>query len=448
MLNVIDLRGHRPSTSELRRVLPRGGTDINSVLPQVAPIVESVKERGAQAALELGERFDGVRPASVRVPQEVIDSALESLDDVVVSALQEAIRRVRHVHREQKPHAHTTVVGEGAEVTEVFLPVRRVGLYVPGGQAVYPSSVIMNVVPAQEAGAESLVVASPPQASCGGWPHPTILAATKLLGVSEVWAVGGAQAVALLAYGDDQGSEALEPVDMITGPGNIYVAAAKRLVNGIVGIDAEAGPTEIAILADNTADPVQVAYDLISQAEHDVMAASVLITDSEELAQRVSTEVADRYGVTRNSERVAQALTGSQSGIVLTQDLPAAISVADAYGAEHLEIHTADAHSVARQIHNAGAIFVGAYSPVPLGDYAAGSNHVLPTSGTARFSAGLSTHTFLRPVNLIEYSKQGLQDIAPTIVTLADAEDLPAHGEAVRARFEQLPVSTHSQEED
>ncbi|WP_018297041.1 histidinol dehydrogenase [Corynebacterium lubricantis] len=434
MLKVTDLRGRTPSTSELRRVLPRGGTDVNAVLPTVTPIVEDVKCHGAKKALEYGQKFDGITPESVRVPQSVIDAALEGISDEVEEALKQAIARIRKVHAEQKPAAHTTELAPGATVTEKFLPVQRVGLYVPGGEAVYPSSVLMNVVPAQEAGTETMVVATPPQEAFGGWPHPTILAACKLLGVDEVWAVGGAQAVALMAYGDDEAG--LEPVDMITGPGNIFVTAAKRLVNGVVGIDAEAGPSEIAIVADSTADPVYLAYDLISQAEHDLLAASVLITDSEELAKQVNEEIEARYTVTLNADRVKAALTGQQSGIVLVDDLAASIAVADAYAAEHLEIHTTNAREVAEQISNAGAIFVGPYSPVPLGDYAAGSNHVLPTSGTARFSSGLSTHTFLRAVNLIEYDEVALKEIGPHIIVLSEDEQLPAHGEAIRARYE------------
>lgn len=436
MLNVIDLRGHTPTTAELRRVLPRGGTDVNSVLPIVQPIVEAVKERGADAALEYGEKFDGIRPAAVRVPQEQIAAAVDTLDQTVIDGLNESIRRIRKVHAEQKPEPHTTTLSDGATVTEVFLPIERVGLYVPGGVAVYPSSVLMNVIPAQEAGAESLVVATPPQAEFNGQPHPTILAACHLLGVEEVWAVGGAQAVALLAYGDD--TEGLEPVDIVTGPGNIYVTAAKRVVNGVVGIDAEAGPSEIAVLADNTADPVMVAYDLISQAEHDDLAASVLITDDEDFATAVDQEIDKRYTVTLNADRVRVALEGKQSGIVLVDDLEAGIKVADAYAAEHLEIHTRNAREVAERIKHAGAIFVGKYSPVPLGDYTAGSNHVLPTSGTARFAAGLTTHTFLRPVNLIEYEERALKEVGDHIIALSEAEALPAHGEAIRARFEDL----------
>ena len=373
-------------------------------------MVDTVRDGGAAAALDFGEKFDGVRPATVRVPAEELAKAATELDPEVRAAIEESIARVRKVHAEQKPENHTTELAPGATVTEVFAPIERVGLYVPGGKAVYPSSVIMNTVPAQEAGASTLVVASPPQKDFGGLPHPTVLATCYILGVDEVWAVGGGQAVALLAYGDDNPAEEepLEPVDIITGPGNIFVTAAKRLVRGVVGTDAEAGPTEIAILADKTADPVFVAYDLISQAEHDPMA---------------------------NSERAAEALRGQQSGIVLVDDLEAGIKVADAYAAEHLEIHTADSRAVAERIKHAGAIFVGSYSPVPLGDYMAGSNHVLPTSGSARFSAGLSTHTFLRPVNLIEYDKDALGEIADKIVHFANAEALPAHGEAIRARF-------------
>lgn len=433
MLHVTDLRGRTPSTSELRRVLPRGGTDVNAVLPTVTPIVEAVREGGAATALDYGEQFDHVRPTAVRVPAEVIQQATDALDSAVRDALEVAIARIRKVHEEQKPQSHTTRLAETALVTEKFIPVNRVGLYVPGGKAVYPSSVLMNVIPAQAAGASSLVVCTPPQEEFGGWPHPTTLAACHLLGVDEVWAVGGAQAVALMAYGDDE--YGLEPVDMVTGPGNIFVTAAKRVVNGIVGIDAEAGPSEIAVIADEHANAEYVALDLISQAEHDEQAASVLITDSEDFAARVDALVEERSQATINAERARSALGGKQSGIVLVSDLDAAIDVANAYAAEHLEIHTENPREVAERIINAGAIFVGPYSPVPLGDYAAGSNHVLPTSGTARFSAGLSTHTFLKPVNLIEYDRKALQDIGAEIITLATDEQLPAHGESIRARM-------------
>ena len=431
MLARIDLRGQTPTTSELRHVLPRGGTDIESVLPTVSPIVEDVRTRGSQAALAYGAKFDGVTPESVRVPHSVISDALLTLDSDVRAALEESIRRVRTFHSTQVPEDHTVEIAPGGLVTERWVPIERVGLYVPGGKAVYPSSVIMNVVPAQEAGVGTLVIASPPQEQ--GWPHPTILAACALLGVEEVWAVGGAQAVALMAYGCDE--QGLEPVDLVTGPGNIFVTAAKRLVRSVVGIDSEAGPTEIAIIADDSADAVEVAYDLISQAEHDPMAASVLITTSEQLADAVDREVAERYSVTLNADRVQEALEGQQSGIVVVDSIEAAIAAANAYAAEHLEIHTEGAEEVAQRIVNAGAIFIGRYSPVPLGDYSAGSNHVLPTSGSARHSSGLSTHTFMKSIHVVNYSKDALCDVSQTVIALADAERLPAHGEAIAARF-------------
>lgn len=441
MLSITDLRGTTPTTSQLRRALPRGAADVDSMIPTVRPVVEEVAAGGATAAAGYSERFDGCRPERTRVPAEAIAAAVDRLDPAVRRGLENSITRIRAFHAAQKPADVTVEVVPGGRVTEKWIPVGRVGLYVPGGNAVYPSSVLMNVIPAQEAGVASLVVASPPQAEHDGLPHPTILAACALLGVDEVWAVGGAQAVALLAYGDDEpadGSGPLEPVDMITGPGNIFVTAAKRLCRSVVGIDAEAGPTEIAVLADAGADPVAVAYDLISQAEHDVMAASVLVTDSAELAGAVDREIEARYGVTLNHDRVRRALEGPQSGIVLVDDIEAGLRVVDAYAAEHLEVHTADAAAVADRVRNAGAIFVGAHSPVPLGDYSAGSNHVLPTSGTARHSSGLSTHTFLKGVHVVDYDEAALKGVAEDVVALADAERLPAHGEAIRARFEDL----------
>ena len=436
-LSRIDLRGRSLTAAQLRAALPRGGVDVDAVVPRVRPIVDDVAQRGAVAALEFGARFDGVRPDSVRVPVSELDAALARLDPEVRAALEVAIDRTRAVHADQRRTDTTTLFPSGAAVTERWVPVERVGLYVPGGNAVYPSSVVMNVVPAQAAGVESLVVASPPQADFGGLPHPTILAAARLLGVDEVWAVGGAQAVALLAFGgtDTDGGE-LAPVDMITGPGNIYVTAAKRICRSQVGIDSEAGPTEIAILADHTAAPVHVAADLISQAEHDVLAASVLVTDSVTLAEATEAELAAQLQTTVHRERVAEALNGPQSGIVLVDDLEAGVRVVNAYAAEHLEIQTADAAGVAARIRAAGAIFVGPWSPVSLGDYCAGSNHVLPTAGCARHSSGLSVQTFLRGIHVVDYTEAALKDVSGHVITLANAEDLPAHGEAVRRRFE------------
>lgn len=433
----IDLRGAQLSATQLRSALPRGGVDVDTVVPKVRPIVDAVAARGAEAALEYGDSFDGVRPAQVRVPTARLQSALAELPSDVRAALEVAIERARAVHADQRRTDTTTTLAPGATVTERWVPVERVGLYVPGGNAVYPSSVVMNVVPAQTAGVDSLVIASPPQAQFDGLPHPTILAAAALLGVDEVWAVGGAQSIALLAYGgtDTDGAE-LAPVDMITGPGNIYVTAAKRICRSQVGIDAEAGPTEIAILADHTADPVHVAADLISQAEHDEMAASVLVTPSVELAEATDRELANQLQTTVHRERVTAALGGKQSATVLVDDLDAGIRTVNAYAAEHLEIQTLDAREVAGRIRSAGAIFVGPYAPVSLGDYCAGSNHVLPTAGCARHSSGLSVQTFLRGIHVVDYDEAALKDVSGYVITLAQAENLPAHGEAVRRRFE------------
>jgi histidinol dehydrogenase len=431
MIRRLDLRG---SSADPRDVLPRAAVDVESVLATVTPIVTDVRVRGTEAVLEWGERLDGVRPPSLRVPQSAIDAALAALDPTVREALEESIRRARIVHEDQRRADTATHVVPGGTVTERWLPVERVGLYVPGGRAVYPSSVVMNVVPAQVAGVPSFAVASPPQRDHGGLPHPTILAACAILGVTEVYAAGGAQAVAMFAYGTGTGPDDCRPTVMVTGPGNIYVTAAKRLLKGRIGIDSEAGPTEIAILADDTADAAFVAADLISQAEHDVIAASVLVTTSEELATAVEAELAVQVPATKHSERITEALAGSQSGIVLVDDIDAGLRVVDAYAAEHLEIHTRDARNVALRVRNAGAIFVGSYSPVSLGDYAAGSNHVLPTGGCACHSSGLSVQTFLRGVHVIDYDEAALRDVAHHVVALANAEDLPGHAAAVEVR--------------
>ncbi|MEV6525538.1 histidinol dehydrogenase [Longispora sp. NPDC051575] len=428
MLNRIDLRG---DTRDPRGLLPRARFDVTAAIEQIRPVVEAVREHGAAAVKEATHRFDRVETPVLRVPEAEIAKAADALEGPVRAALEEAIARVRVVHAAQLRPSHTTTLAPGGTVTEKWLPVGRVGLYVPGGLAMYPSSVVMNVVPAQVAGVGQIVVASPPQADNDGLPDRRVLAACALLGVTEVYAMGGAQAIAALGYGTEEN----RPVDMITGPGNIWVTAAKRLLRGTVGIDSEAGPTEIAILADATADPAHVAADLISQAEHDPLAASVLVTTSVELADAVDRELETRVAATKHHERVREALTGPQSGIVLVGDIEQGLAVVDDYAAEHLEIQTADAPAVADRVRNAGAIFVGAWSPVSLGDYCAGSNHVLPTGGCARHSSGLSTHTFLKAVHVIHYDEAALREVAGHVVTLAEAEDLPAHGEAVTARF-------------
>jgi histidinol dehydrogenase len=436
MLRRTDLRGSMPPPAELRTILPRADVDVDAVTHRVRPIVAAVAEHGVSAVLDYTEQFDKVRPATVRVPAAELARAAAELDPSVRAALTEVIDRVRRVHADQRRTDVTTQVVPGGTVTERWVPVARVGLYAPGGLAVYPSSVVMNVVPAQLAGVGSLVLCSPPQAEFGGLPHPTVLAAAELLGVTEVWAAGGAQAVALLAYGgtDTDGAE-LAPVDLVTGPGNIYLTAAKRLLRGLIGIDSEAGPTEIAVLADHTADPVHVAADLISQAEHDTLAASVLVTTSTELADAVDAELTEQIDATKHTERIKEALGGKQSGCVLVSTVDDGLRVVDAYAAEHLEIQTENAADVAARVRNAGAVFVGAYAPVSLGDYCAGSNHVLPTGGCARHSSGLSVQTFLRGIHVIDYSEDALRAVAGHVVALANAEDLPAHGQAVTARF-------------
>jgi histidinol dehydrogenase len=433
MLQRIDLRS---GLGTLREVLPRAAVNIGGATATVGPLIEDVRSRGAAAVLDAAERFDGVRPAALRVPKAVIEAALAEVSAAVRAALTESIARARVGHTAQLPTPTVTQIAPGGTVTQRWVPVRRVGLYVPGGLALYPSSVVMNVVPAQVAGVGGIAVTSPPQRDNNGWPDPNVLAACALLGVDEVYAAGGAQGIALLALGaTDVDGTVIDPVDVITGPGNVYVTAAKRLLRGTVAIDSEAGPTEIAVVADDSADPEHVAMDLISQAEHDPLAASVLITTSPELADAVDAVLADRVSATKHHERVRQALTGRQSGAVLVGSLADAIVVADAYAAEHLEIQTRDAAAVAGRISNAGAVFVGAYSPVSLGDYCAGSNHVLPTGGSARYSAGLSAVTFLRQMQVIDYSREALAQVAPHVLALSAAEDLPAHGEAVAARF-------------
>ncbi|GGW32399.1 histidinol dehydrogenase [Streptomyces xantholiticus] len=434
MISRIDLRGDAlPEGGALRDLLPRAEFDVEAALEKVRPICEDVHHRGDAALIEYAEKFDGVRLDQVRVPASALARALDELDPEVRAALEESVRRARIVHRAQRRSEHTTQVVPGGTVTEKWVPVDRVGLYAPGGRSVYPSSVIMNVVPAQEAGVESIALASPGQKEFAGLPHPTILAACALLGVDEVYAVGGATAVAMFAYG----TETCAPANMVTGPGNIWVAAAKRYFTGRIGIDTEAGPTEIAVLADDTADPVHVAADLISQAEHDPLAAAVLVTDSEVLAAAVERELEPQVAATKHVEdRIKPALSGRQSAIVLVSDIEDGLKVVNAYGAEHLEIQTADAAALAARVRNAGAVFVGPWAPVSLGDYAAGSNHVLPTGGCACHSSGLSVQSFLRGIHIVDYTRDALAEITHHVVTLAEAEDLPAHGAALKARFE------------
>jgi histidinol dehydrogenase len=437
MIRRIDLRGGPAATeqepgrqADYRDVLPRAEYDVDAAEDVVRPICEAVRTRGVDAIADFSLRFDGVVPADLRVPADVLADALEELDPAVRAGLEESIARLRASCEAELEHDVVTTYGTGARVTHRMVPVRRVGLYAPGGIAPLVSSVVMNVVPAQVAGVSSIALASSPQRDNAGLPDRTILAACALLAVEEVYAVGGAQAIAMFAYGAGPCAR----VDLVTGPGNIYTVAAKRLLRGVVGIDAEAGPTEIAILADDTADPAFVAADLISQAEHDAMAASVLVTPSLRLADEVETELGKQVFATRHTERILAALGGRQSGIVLVDDVEQGLDVVNAYAAEHLELQTADAAGLARRVHNAGAIFVGPYAPVSLGDYCAGSNHVLPTAGCACHSSGLSVRAFVKAVHVVEYDREGLAEVADHVLALAEAEDLPGHAAAVSLR--------------
>ncbi|MEU0096408.1 histidinol dehydrogenase [Kribbella sp. NPDC006257] len=445
MIRRVDLRGRVAAGEVLdlqavHELVPRALLDVEAALDVVRPICLDVRHRGLEAIKEYGEKFDHVRVQDLRVPAEALKTALEELDPAVRSAFEESIRRVREVSEDERGADVASEPAPGGRVTQRLVPVQRVGLYVPGGRAPLASSVVMNVVPAQVAGVASLAVASPPQKEFGGLPHPTVLAVCAMLGIEEVYAMGGSQAIAGFAYG----FEGCKKVNLITGPGNIYVVAAKRFVQSEVGIDSEAGPTEIAVLADDTADPVHVAADLISQAEHDPMAASVLVTPSEALAAAVEAELPKQVAKTKHRERVEEALGGQQSAVVLVDDLDQGTAVVDAYAAEHLEIQTADAEERALLINNAGAIFVGAWSPVSLGDYCAGSNHVLPTAGCACHSSGLSVRSFLKAVHVINYSQQALADVAQHVVNLAHAEDLPGHAAAVTARFPGIATEPES----
>ncbi|MBS5744086.1 MAG: histidinol dehydrogenase [Cutibacterium avidum] len=436
MLRIVDLT--RETTGDLRRAVPRADFDVNAAMAAIIPVCTAVKDRGAEALREYSEKFDHVVPDHLRVPAEALVEAAANLDDTLRQAFTESIRRRRQVCREVEVETSPAPVevAAGARVSQRIVPVGRVGLYVPGGFAPLASSVIMNVVPAQEAGVASIAVASPPQAEFGGLPHPNILALCHLLGVDEVYAVGGAQAIAMFAHGVEGSDEAdsCPRVDMVTGPGNIYVVAAKRYLRGTVGIDSEAGPTEIAILADKTADPRHVAADLMSQAEHDTLAAAVLVTDSTELADAVEKELAPMVEATLHSERIRTSLTSEQSAIVMVRDIDQGLEVVNAYAAEHLEIQTADAAAVAARVHNAGAIFVGPWSPVSLGDYSAGSTHVLPTAGAACHSSGLSVRSFMRAVHVIDYTEDALLDLADSVENFALAENLPGHANAITVR--------------
>ena len=432
-LRLIDARGRALSSAQVNQLVPRASVDIQQAISQIEPLLAEVKASGESAIVDVTIARDGVDPRPLKVTKEELARAVAELSPSLRRAIEEAIERVFKVSRANLPQDTTVKLAEGALVHQRWQPVDSVGLYVPGGKAVYPSSVIMNVVPAQVAGVQRLALASPAQKDFNGRPHPTVLATAALLGVEDVYCMGGPAAIAAFAYGIPQISFA--PVSLVTGPGNIYVAAAKRALRGLIGIDSEAGTTEILVIADESANARLIAYDLVSQAEHDEAAASVLVTDSEPLAHAVINELADIVDATSHSERVRTALEGQQSAIVLVDSLQSAIDFSNHYATEHLEIHTSDNKSVLSRITNAGAIFLGDYSPVSLGDYMAGSSHVLPTGQQAKFGSGLGVHSFLRPQQVIDYNQQGLAQISSMLADFAEAEGLPAHGEAVTARF-------------
>ena len=433
-MRIENLRGLPLSSSLVNSRVPRAALDIDSAVAQIRPLLEDVKNLGEDALVDVAQKFDGFDPRPFKVSPSELESALAELDPKLRSAIETSIERVRAVSTAGLAQPFSVKLADGATVHQRWQPVDSVGLYVPGGKAVYPSSVVMNVVPAQVAGVARLAIATPGQAAFAGRPHPTVLATAALLGVQDVFVIGGPAAVAAFAYGVP--SIGLEPVMMVTGPGNIFVAAAKRALRGRIGIDSEAGTTEILVVADDSADARLIAYDLVSQAEHDEAAACVLVTASAELLTAVQQELEAVCAATENSARVATALSGVQSALVLVDDLGAAIEFANHYATEHLEIHTADPMGDARRVSNAGAIFLGKNSPVSLGDYSAGSNHVLPTGQQAKFGAGLGVHTFLRAQQLIDYSSEGLAEISDSIQAFARAEGLPGHADAVQARFD------------
>jgi len=395
----------------------------------VRALVADVAERGDHAVAEAARRLDGVDvpPAAWRATPAELAAAEAALDPPLRAALLDAIERAQAFHRVQRPPDLVWEGRPGVRLVQRFVPLERAGVYVPGGLGAYPSSVVMNVVPAQAAGVASIALATPP--GPGGRGHPAILGAAALLGVTEVWLLGGAQAVAALACG----TATVPAVDSVTGPGNLYVALAKREVADRVRTDGFPGPTEVAIMADAAADARLVALDLIAQAEHDPLAACLLVTDEPALWKAVEPILAQEVGGAAHRDRVERAFAG-QSAVVLCDDLEMMLRICETFAPEHLELLVQDAAAVAGRVRRAGAVFVGPWTPVALGDYAAGTNHVLPTAGTARFAAGLSTYDFLRPMQLAEFDRSALEAAAPTVAALSAAEDLPAHGRAVAAR--------------
>jgi histidinol dehydrogenase len=434
LIRFLDLSDSVITAEQISRDLPRAAMDLDSAVEIIRPLVDRIRTGGAKAIQDIAKEIDGIDINPIKVSEDELKAALENLEPGLRASLEIAIERVRKVALQSIPKTFSTELAVGATVSQRWQPIDSVGLYVPGGKAVYPSSVVMNVVPALAAGVKKISIATPGQAAFGGRPHPTVLATAELLGVKDVYTIGGPAAAIAFAYGVPE--IGLEAVNLVTGPGNVYVAAAKRMLRGVIAIDSEAGPTEIMVLADDSADPEFVAADLISQAEHDELAAAVLVTDSADLIEKVSSALLRQVETSANKTRIIEALKGQQSALVLVGDMNSAAKVADLYATEHLSIQTRQNEQLLSQISNAGAIFLGSFSPVSLGDYLAGSNHVLPTGGQARFGSGLGVHTFLRPQQVIEYSESALSEVATNVVAIADSEGLEAHGEAIKIRFQ------------
>lgn len=416
-------------TDRLAAIRSREATFSDEVDATVDDILTQVREGGDEAVLDLTERFDEVRPDPIKVPPPLLDEASAALDGDLRTAIAGAAENIRHFHEKQVRESWFTDDGDGVLLGQRVVPMERVGLYVPGGTAFYPSSLLMNAIPAQVADVEEIHLVSPPQED--GRPHPLVLATAAFLGMEHVYAIGGAQAVGALAYGTDT----VPIVDKIVGPGNAYVAAAKKQVFGRVGIDAVAGPSEIGVLADATADPAFVAADLLSQAEHDERSSAILVTPHRPLAEAVQEEVRERVSELPRADIIRQAL-GDYGACVVTDTMEEATTLMNELAVEHLELHVEDPWQTMTRIRHAGALFLGDYSSEPVGDYWAGPNHVLPTGGAARYASALGVDDFVRTQSVISYTSERLEETGSSIVQLAEAEDLQAHADAIRVRLD------------
>lgn len=428
MLRIIKTDGVSEN-SFLKELADRSAATDQSVAITVAEIIEAVRKEGDTAVRRFTERFDGKLPPYIEVPQDVISDALTDADPAFTDALLNAIQNITDFHTRQKTQGFSVTREDGVLMGQRVRGLHKVGIYVPGGTAAYPSSVLMNAIPAKIAGVGEIVMVTPPQKD--GTPNPDILVAAALCGVDRVFLMGGAQAVAALAFG----TETIPRVDKIVGPGNIYVATAKKLLYGTVDIDMIAGPSEILILADESADPVYVAADLLSQAEHDKLASAILVTTSSKLAERVNAELEKQAAVLERREIIEASL--NDYGVALVCDnLFEAVELANALAPEHLEVLLPDPVQYIGKLTNVGSLFLGPYSPEPLGDYYAGPNHVLPTSGTARFFSPLSVDDFIKKSSYICYTRQALAEGKDDIIRIARREGLTAHANAIAVRFE------------